>query len=91
MKIYKRIALIILISLILVSTFFTFFNDDRNCLEEIAKDYCQSKDLVYDRMYVAPSIFFCYLENDAHYSTQFVFTFEESDSCKKIKLSGDKV
>ena len=92
MKIYERIITILLILLMLFITYSLFFNENRNCLKEVAEDYCESKDLVYDGINIAPGmLFFCQVEDDAHDSKRFYFTLEELKSCQRIGLGRDKV
>ncbi len=86
-KIPRQILVALLIILTLVCVYFAFFNDDRDCLEESAVDYCQGKDLIYSGTNAwPPMFFFCYVVDDQHQKERFSFTNEELDSCERIKF-----
>ncbi len=86
MKIHKIIFTILLIILFVIGSFLVF-KDDRNCLEEIAEDYCKGKDLSYYGINIFPPMFFfCNVQEDAHDLERFVFTGEDISSCERIKF-----
>ena len=83
----EKISLTILLIILFVIGSFLVFKDDRNCLEEIAEDYCQSKSLSYEGINIFPPMFFfCHVEDDAHDLERFVFTEEDIMSCERIKF-----
>jgi len=75
---------IVLIVVFFVFSYLAFFNEDRQCLKQMAEEYCITQNLTYSSMSIIPAFFFCYDGIDKHNIKEFYFIEEERQGCRRI-------